>query len=215
MFAYSEVIAKGTPTQHQRSGTTEESPSFSEWIRNFTAQHDWLCVVDDDYVNDNFNHYGLSSIIEDYNTALKVVRGQTSSGKGSHSRAKLAESLYGLMHARYLLTFQGIKEMRPKYEKRIFGTCPRVACAQQALLPIGLAPMPGEKPVKTFCPCCEDIYDTDCELDGAFFGPYFPHLFVQLLKSDSPVHPKVSSPLSIFGVPIDFESPMYRSKFIH
>jgi casein kinase II subunit beta len=106
--------------------------------------------------------------------------------------------------------------MQPKYEVRLFGGCPRVACNNQALLPIGLDPVPGNATVKGFCPCCQDVYDLDNPLDGAYFGPYFAHFFLQAEKCEMKLETKVPTPLSAFGVPIDDESPMMaRSKLVH
>ena len=36
--------------------------------------------------------------------------------------------------------------------------------------------------VKLYCPCCEDVYlpKTCKDMDGAYFGSSFPHIFLQV-----------------------------------
>lgn len=110
-----------------------------------------------------------------------------------------ARYLYGLIHARFITTSRGqTKMVQPlsllpclsphraerdqseKFRKAEFGRCPRVLCAQQPVLPVGLSDIPYQKAVKLYCPRCEDVYTPRSsrhgQIDGAYFGTSFPHM---------------------------------------
>lgn len=218
MFLFNDVTNR-PPQSNKKIAQFDDSPMpASEWIEGFTSSHPWLCLVDEAYLKDNFNLYGLSSVIEDYHGCIKIVRGEYSdlnTTKSTQQIQKQCEDLYGLIHSRYLLTFAGVREMKKKYEAGTYGVCPRVACCQQKLLPVGLSPNIGEMSVKVFCPCCQDVYECDCKLDGAYFGPYFPHFFTQSLKDDLKINEGNPTVLTIAGIPVDPTGALGRSHCIH
>lgn len=47
--------------------------------------------------------------------------------------------LYGLIHARYIISPRGLSMMREKYLLGTFGSCQRILCDRQLVLPIGLS----------------------------------------------------------------------------
>ena len=98
-----------------------------------------------------------------------------------------------------------------KYNNVQFGRCPRAYCCGQACLPVGTSDIPRTSTVKTYCPKCCDIYYTrnkyQGNIDGAYFGTTFPHLFLMTfsyLKSPRPT--QVYTP-RIFGFRVRLQTP--------
>merc|ERR1712010_356353 len=93
-----------------------------------------------------------------------------------------AEMLYGLIHARYILTSRGMHVMLEKYKNVAFGRCPHVFCQGQPVLPLGLSDVLGNSVVKIWCPKCEHVYfpksSRTASIDGAYFGTTFALLFL-------------------------------------
>ena len=94
--------------------------------------------------------------------------------------------LYGIIHARYILSPHGLNKMREKFLQGAFGTCPRVLCERQHVLPIGVSEELSTSRVKVYCPRCVDVYlprQKQLDIDGAYFGASFPHVFLKVSLS--------------------------------
>lgn len=168
------------------------SVEYDSWISNFCTLfgHDYFVEVNLDFIEDDFNLTGLSSIIPHYREALDLILDfepespiiASDLAQSEHS----AEELYGLIHARYILTKEGLNAMAEKYENGHFGYCSRVNCDGMLLLPIGRYDQPGVETVRLYCPCCCDIYFPSSSrylnIDGAYFGTTFPGLFISTFK---------------------------------
>lgn len=95
-----------------------------------------------------------------------------------------ATELYGLIHARYITTPEGLAIMRERYLAGRFGNCPRVMCEKQNVLPIAISEDLKIARVKVYCPRCKDIYSPkkkSADADGAYFGTSFPHLLLMVI----------------------------------
>jgi casein kinase II subunit beta len=127
-----------------------------------------------------------------------------------------AEVLYGLIHARYILSSKGMLGMHEKFQNADFGRCPRVYCQGQPGLPVGLSDLPRCYSVNIYCPRCQELYypraSKHGNIDGAFFGTTFAHLF--LLQNPDLLPPKSQESYvpRIYGFRINSESAYYSNQ---
>mmetsp|Transcript_38357 Transcript_38357/g.90154 ORF Transcript_38357/g.90154 Transcript_38357/m.90154 type:complete len:221 (-) Transcript_38357:189-851(-) len=194
--------------------SVEESDEVSQddagWISWFCALkgHEHLAEVEEDYIRDHFNLYGLRGQFASYDQSLEMILSTEAPEEEEFSDPEFldiyrgAVDLYGLVHARYIVSPRGLQVMREKYLNGIFGCCPRVLCERQPVLPTGTSEALRMGFAKVFCPKCEQIYapkSRSRELDGAYFGTSFPMVFSQSFPSLVPLDvPKPFVP-RVFG----------------
>ncbi|KAJ7730760.1 casein kinase II, regulatory subunit [Mycena metata] len=182
--------------------TGSDSDYSSTWISWFLSSkgNEYFCEVDEDFILDRFNLTGLNNEVANYTQALDLITDQLDDEVQDELRGSLdvqARLLYGLIHARWIVTARGLAKMVEKYKRGDFGRCPRVLCQAQSLLPVGLIDVPYEKSVKLYCGRCEDLYSPKSSrhgsIDGAYFGTTFPHLLYLVYPTLIP--PKVGPPM--------------------
>ncbi|XP_004240066.1 putative casein kinase II subunit beta-4 isoform X1 [Solanum lycopersicum] len=193
------------------SGSDGDDTSWISWFCNLRG-NEFFCEVDDDYIQDDFNLCGLSSQVPYYDYALDLILDVESSHGDMFTEEQnelvesAAEMLYGLIHVRYILTSKGIAAMLEKYKNYDFGRCPRVYCSGQPCLPVGQSDIPRASTVKIYCPKCEDIYYPRSKyqgnIDGAYFGTTFPHLFLMTYGHLKPQKPTQNFVPRVFGFKI-------------
>ncbi|KAJ1914753.1 casein kinase 2 regulatory subunit [Tieghemiomyces parasiticus] len=161
----------------------------------------------DEYIEDEFNMTGLRQMVPYYNYALEMILdieedldNELPDMPDVHVIENSAERLYGLVHARYIITRQGLQQMSDKYLAGHFGTCPRFLCHNTFVVPCGRSDTPSVDSVKLYCPQCKDIYSPAStrfsSVDGAYFGTSFPQIFFMTFPSYLPT-----------GVPNDYYVP--------
>ncbi|CAM9450086.1 unnamed protein product, partial [Scytosiphon promiscuus] len=142
-----------------------------------------LCEVDRSYIEDGFNLYGLRHHFANFQGCLDIILDRTAADEPQDPVvAQSAFMLYGMIHARFIVTARGLEAMYKKYRLAEFGRCPRTMCKNQPVVPVGIFDEPKKEAVKLYCPRCSDVYNTVSPyggepLDGAFFGTSFAHLF--------------------------------------
>ena len=213
--------------------------------------NEFFAEVEEDFIQDDFNLTGLSAQVPHYEFALDTILDVESPATAGFSEEQqesiesAAELLYGLIHARFIITPRGMSAMLDKYKNTHFGRCPRAFCQGQPVLPVGqarLLPAPQQptcpSPLspdararnknrlipprwpsrvaqsdvprmhtsKVFCPKCSDIYyprsQRQANVDGAYFGTTFSHLFLQTYWDLVPPAPTMTYTPRIFGFKI-------------
>jgi casein kinase II subunit beta len=91
----------------------------TSWIAWFCGirGNEFFCEVDEEYVHDEFNLTGLQQEVPYYDYALDLILDVDSPNSDQLTEEQqetvdaAAELLYGLVHARYILTAKGLQAM--------------------------------------------------------------------------------------------------------
>jgi casein kinase II subunit beta len=137
--------------------------SIQSWIDWFCSLpgHEYYLAVPEEFIEDEFNLTGLSTVIPYYRQALEIILDCEDDVEEKVDPTIIEPytfMLYGLIHQRYLLTANGIGVMAEKYSNGQFGRCPRYYCSQCFVLPVGRFDELGKESVCLYCPLCLDIY---------------------------------------------------------
>ncbi|KAG0504759.1 hypothetical protein M758_N020000 [Ceratodon purpureus] len=206
-----DVVAEDSDSESEDSDVSGSDGEDTSWISWFCGLrgNEFFCEVDDEYIQDDFNLSGLSNQVPYYDYALDLILDVESPSDDMLTEEQnelvesAAEMLYGLIHVRYILTSKGMTAMLEKCKNVDFGRCPRVYCSGQPCLPMGQSDVPRTSTVKIYCPKCEDIYYPRSKyqgnIDGAYFGTTFPHLFLMTYPYIKPSKPTQTYTPRIFG----------------
>ncbi|KAJ4912524.1 Casein kinase II subunit beta' [Raphanus sativus] len=204
----SDDVSDTDSEESEVSGSEGEDTSWISWFCNLRG-NEFFCEVDDDYIQDDFNLCGLNHQVPYYDYALDLIldvdfsQGERFTDEQNELVESAAEMLYGMIHARYILTSKGLASMLDKYKNYDFGRCPRVYCCGQPCLPVGQSDIPRSSTVKIYCPKCEDVYYPRSKyqgnIDGAYFGTTFPHLFLMTYGHLKPQKAAQSYVPRVFG----------------
>jgi len=191
----------------------DEEITWIEWFCQLKG-NEFFVEVDEDYIQDDFNLTGLSTQVPCYEDALNMILDfdDQDDHRLQDDQQPLVETaaqmLYGLIHARFILTSRGMAAMLEKYNCYVYGKCPLTQCEaiNQAVLPIGMSDLLRQSAAKVYCPHCREIYfpkssKLEC-LDGAYFGTTFAHLFFLTYQQQVPPTMPVPHCPRIYGFKI-------------
>ncbi|PVH15349.1 uncharacterized protein CXQ87_003187 [Candidozyma duobushaemuli] len=157
---------------------TDSSSDFSEyWIDLFLGikGNEYFCDIDDDYIRDRFNLTGLNQEVSKIPTLVDIITDMADiEHQPEEHRDALehnARILYGLIHARYILSQRGLNKM---FENSL----PLASTSSR-----WVERSARINSVKLYCAKCEDLYNPKSGrhaiVDGAYFGTSFPAMFFQ------------------------------------
>eukprot|EP00276_Gloeochaete_wittrockiana_P022207 CAMPEP_0184338260 /NCGR_PEP_ID=MMETSP1089-20130417/6794_1 /TAXON_ID=38269 ORGANISM="Gloeochaete wittrockiana, Strain SAG46.84" /NCGR_SAMPLE_ID=MMETSP1089 /ASSEMBLY_ACC=CAM_ASM_000445 /LENGTH=257 /DNA_ID=CAMNT_0026664669 /DNA_START=129 /DNA_END=902 /DNA_ORIENTATION=+ len=200
-------------------GSETEDVKWIPWFCGLKG-NEFFCEVDEEFIRDEFNLTGLRSIVPNYDYAMDLILNADTIDELSEEQHEIvntaADILYGLIHARYILTQKGMSQMLEKYRNSDFGRCPRVLCGGQSAIPVGQTDQPRINTLKIFCPKCEDIYyprlRRHSNIDGAYFGTSFAHLLLQCYPDMQPVPAKADYVPRIYGFKIHPSARQHRPR---
>lgn len=188
MFKGEDITTDSEDDYSQLSGSElDEEITWIEWFCHLKG-NEFFVEVDEDYIQDDFNLFGLSSLVPYYEYAMSMILDFDDQDDNLPEDQQplvetAAQMLYGLIHARFIMTSRGMAAMLDKYNDHVYGTCPMLHCdaVNQAVLPIGTSDLLRQGAAKVYCPHCKEVYHPrssrlEC-LDGAYFGTSFAHMF--------------------------------------
>lgn len=199
----------------------EDKRAESPWVRRFCQSpgHEFFCVVPASFIAEEFNWLGLPYDLEGIDLLLGKTLPHVGSSSASAAAAATPSSIedealfmaarrmYGLIHARFIVTQKGLNAMKAKFEAAEFGRCPRLACEAQAVLPMGTREMGaanqegqeddeeeegkngnaavdvnggGGGGVQVFCPSCRQVYRPENAYHQSLDGMFWGSSFAHL-----------------------------------
>lgn len=87
-----------------------------KWIKKFLSNrgNEYFCEIDEEYLTDRFNLTGLNAEVPYYQHALDLITDVFDIDADDQLREQIDKSashLYGLVHARYIVTTRGLAKM--------------------------------------------------------------------------------------------------------
>jgi casein kinase II subunit beta len=122
---------------------SEETASWIAWFCSIRG-NEFFAMVDEEYITDSFNLSGLKEEVPSYDMAVETILDadqpnlQELSEAQQESVDSAAELLYGLIHARFILTAKGLTLMVRAVAREAASLLAATAHASPPILPSSL-----------------------------------------------------------------------------
>eukprot|EP01035_Chromulina_nebulosa_P055410 gene55410-75927_t len=143
------VSHSGSSEENGSDDDDESSVADESWIAWFCSLNGniFFCNIEKAFIEDSFNLFGLKQYLsKDFNRVMDTILDKIDNSEeiDSEDLSRSAALLYGLIHARYIITTSGMEAMSKKFSRKDFGECPRYFCKGQAVLPMGITDEPKQ-----------------------------------------------------------------------
>lgn len=167
-----------TDTCENNDSENTDQAFYELWILKLMNQRQnrYLERIQDSFIQDIFNFYGLREKVDDFEDAYLAIQDQKPS---KNFQKELM--LYILAHQRYIFTKTGSDGMLDRVLNKEYGGCPRYGCKGTPLIPIGLSNQYGKSNTMVYCHNCNNLFEAKGslkKLDGAAWGSSFAHFLV-------------------------------------
>jgi Casein kinase II, beta subunit len=99
---------------HEDSSASGQEEPWVNWFCSLKG-HEMFCRVERSYIEDGFNLYGLRGIVPNFTDCLDLILDRIAPDESDDSHlTQSAFTLYGLIHARYIITAHGLDTMYNK-----------------------------------------------------------------------------------------------------
>lgn len=111
-------------------GSKSHLPPLTHWLRCVYCRfcglkgHEMFCEVERSYIEDGFNLYGLRACVSNFSDCLDLILDRIGPDDSDDSHlTQSACTLYGLIHARYIITAHGLDAMYNKVGTIEYSPC--------------------------------------------------------------------------------------------
>ena len=112
----SDFASTASTWTHSEDDFVMYNKANGPWVKQFISSrgNEYYCEIDEEYLTDRFNLTGLQQEVQYYQYALDLVTDVFDLDCEDDMREtieKSARHLYGLVHARYIVTTRGLAKM--------------------------------------------------------------------------------------------------------
>lgn len=106
------------------------------WISQFCCENDFHTEVPTTFIDDPVTLNWICSVYSGpiFDTSLDIIANRIARdevpGRILKEADRMARDLYDLVHAKFIVTVDGLEAVKVKFTNGVYGQCPRVFCSK-------------------------------------------------------------------------------------